>query len=351
MSKVKIKQVGGLQDALNSASTGGVTQNVEIFTDGTDYTSGTSQSITLSITPDNEDYITVNFDGVTQQHDTYTLSGNTITFDTIIPSGTNKIEVTILTSTKVGTAQVVEIFKDGTDYTSGTTTSLTLTNTPADENQLTISFDGIVQQHDAYSLIGNTVTFNNPIPSGTLSVEAVVFVAGISSGGGGGSSSSFSYGGTATLSGTSTIVSGITAGKNKIVLKIDEMLFSSTNNIKFRLGHSGNTIVNTGYQAKWSSWSTTGTLYNYVNTDSVLLMPSTFDIANNVYDGEIVLYREAENSNRWLIRTFVMSNASGNAFQAESVGILTLPAELDSFEFSVSAGTFSGGTIRVIYEG
>ncbi|MCK4871017.1 MAG: hypothetical protein KAS93_07910, partial [Gammaproteobacteria bacterium] len=48
---------------------------VDNFTDTTDYTSGTTTALTLSVTAGSETNIQVSFDGVTQHHDTYSLSG------------------------------------------------------------------------------------------------------------------------------------------------------------------------------------------------------------------------------------------------------------------------------------
>lgn len=65
----------------------------------------------------------------------------------------------------------VEIFEDGTDYTAGSTTSLVITEPPLNEEQIQVSFNGVVQHHDTYSISGSTITFSSPIPTGVTTVE------------------------------------------------------------------------------------------------------------------------------------------------------------------------------------
>ncbi|KKM07525.1 hypothetical protein LCGC14_1733010, partial [marine sediment metagenome] len=65
----------------------------------------------------------------------------------------------------------VDNFVDGTDYTSGTTTALTLTTAPVTENNLFVQFDGVTQHHNTYSLSGVTLTFDAAIPLGTANIE------------------------------------------------------------------------------------------------------------------------------------------------------------------------------------
>jgi len=66
---------------------------------------------------------------------------------------------------------LVDRFVDSTDYTSGTTTQLTLSSAPAVENNTQVFFDGVYQDKSTYSLSGTTLTFDAAIPSGTNAVE------------------------------------------------------------------------------------------------------------------------------------------------------------------------------------
>ena len=66
---------------------------VDNFTAGVGFTAGSSTTVTLSTAPATENAIIVTMDGVTQHHDTYAVSGTTLTFDATIPSGITNIEV------------------------------------------------------------------------------------------------------------------------------------------------------------------------------------------------------------------------------------------------------------------
>jgi len=66
---------------------------------------------------------------------------------------------------------VVDTFVDVTDYTSGTTTALTLSAKAGSEQNITVTFDGVTQHHNQFSLSGTTLTFTEAIPLGVDSVE------------------------------------------------------------------------------------------------------------------------------------------------------------------------------------
>ena len=60
----------------------------------------------------------------------------------------------------------------GSGFTAGSTTSLALTISGIDDkNALRISFDGVNQHHDTWSLSSSTVTFDTAIPTGVANVE------------------------------------------------------------------------------------------------------------------------------------------------------------------------------------
>jgi hypothetical protein len=68
-----------------------------------------------------------------------------------------------------------QIFSSGVDFTPGTTTVLTLSNTFANGAQLWVFFDAAFQGDDQYSLSGTTLTFTSAIPVGV----SKVYVKGI----------------------------------------------------------------------------------------------------------------------------------------------------------------------------
>ena len=67
---------------------------------------------------------------------------------------------------------VEDIFTAGTNFTPGTTTTLTLSKVYASAAAVMVHFDGGFQATDQYSVSGNTITFTSPIPVGTSKVYA-----------------------------------------------------------------------------------------------------------------------------------------------------------------------------------
>jgi hypothetical protein len=71
----------------------------------------------------------------------------------------------------VGVGLYLETFNNGADFTAGTSTTLSLVNSPGSSTSTWVFFDGIYQDANTYSLSGTTITFNSAIPSGVLTVE------------------------------------------------------------------------------------------------------------------------------------------------------------------------------------
>jgi hypothetical protein len=102
-----------------------------------------------------------------------TAYANTAYQCTVTPGGT--LDTTDITWSAFGAVainQSVDNWTDTTDYTSGTTTALTLTTDPGSENNCAVSFDGVMQHHNTYSVSGTTLTFDAAIPLGTANIEA-----------------------------------------------------------------------------------------------------------------------------------------------------------------------------------
>lgn len=77
-----------------------------------------------------------------------------------------------LATVALSESKIVDLFVAVTHFTAGTTTQLTLSQTPGAEENIAITFDGVVQHHNTYSVSGTVVTFTAAIPIGTLEVEA-----------------------------------------------------------------------------------------------------------------------------------------------------------------------------------
>ncbi|WP_017773851.1 glycosyl hydrolase family 28-related protein [Paraburkholderia kururiensis] len=76
-------------------------------------------------------------------------------------------------TTSVGAGNMtVDIFTTGVDFTPNVTTQLTLSKPYGTSANVWVSFDGIGQAPNTYTITGQTITFNAPIPSGIQNVVA-----------------------------------------------------------------------------------------------------------------------------------------------------------------------------------
>ena len=127
---------------------------------------GSDTTFTLSTAPDNENNLMVFIDGVFQAHDTYSVSGTTLTFATAPASG-RVITVYHSTTTVGGSNNTINTMTgDGSD------TTLTLSVAPVHENNVQVFFDGVYQSKSNYSISGTTLTFSTAPPDDVL-VEAI----------------------------------------------------------------------------------------------------------------------------------------------------------------------------------
>jgi hypothetical protein len=130
---------------------------------------GSTTAFTLQTTVTSEDNLIVFNEGVFQRQDSYAASGTTITFDTA-PANGNKVVVYQMETGVVGVAPVVDTMTgDGSD------TTLTLSTTPASENQTFLTVDGVMQHKSTYSISGTTLTFSAAPPNGS-NVECITLV-------------------------------------------------------------------------------------------------------------------------------------------------------------------------------
>jgi hypothetical protein len=66
----------------------------------------------------------------------------------------------------------VDEFDDGAEFTSGTTTQLTLSVTPSAKENIAVYFDGSLQEHSGFTLSGNVITFDSAISA--TKVEVII---------------------------------------------------------------------------------------------------------------------------------------------------------------------------------
>ena len=147
---------GSAWSAVGATGTGNHT--LDTF-DGDDSTT----AFTLSVTPANEDSLTVFIDGAYQEKGDYSLSGNTLTLDEA-PIAGEKISVHTITGTiHDGTAALNQQFTG-----DGSTTAFTLNAAPGSENNTQVFINGVYQQKTDYTVSGTTLTFDTAPTNGDI---------------------------------------------------------------------------------------------------------------------------------------------------------------------------------------
>ena len=117
----------------------------------------------MTVTPADEDSLTVFIDGAYQEKGDYSLSGNTLTLDTAPLSG-EKISVHAITGTiHDGTAALNQQFTG-----DGSTAAFTLNASPGSENNTQVFINGVYQQKTDYTVSGTTLTFDTAPTNGDI---------------------------------------------------------------------------------------------------------------------------------------------------------------------------------------
>jgi len=127
---------------------------------------GSTVDFTLTSAPTSENNLLVFIDGVFQAHDSYSVSGTTLTFSTA-PANTRVVTVYHARSSISGSNMIVDTMTgDNSD------TTLTLSVAPVSENNVQVYFDGVYQSKANYSISGTTLTFSTA-PATGVAVEAI----------------------------------------------------------------------------------------------------------------------------------------------------------------------------------
>ena len=124
---------------------------------------------TLTETPSSENELICFIEGVYQNKNSYTLTGNSLVFDSGIVSG-QEVVVHHIGAGVVGVTPSIETFTG-----NGSATTYTLSLTPPNENYLQVYWDGVYQNHSEYTVSGTTLDFGsgNAPPNGTA-IEVVI---------------------------------------------------------------------------------------------------------------------------------------------------------------------------------
>ena len=127
---------------------------------------GSDTTFTISNAVSGEQQLMVFIDGVFQAHDTYTVSGTTVTFSTAPANGRVITIYSALNNVQGSNMVLATMTGDNSD------TTLALGVTPTSENAVKVYIDGTYQNKDTYSISGQTLTFSTAPPTGTA-VEAI----------------------------------------------------------------------------------------------------------------------------------------------------------------------------------
>ena len=101
---------------------------VKNFAAGSGYTAGSSTTVALDTSPGSEQNAVVYFDGLAQHHDTWSVSGTTVTFSSAIPSSVANVEV------RYGSTLAINAPADGTVSAATIASSAVTTAKVADLN-------------------------------------------------------------------------------------------------------------------------------------------------------------------------------------------------------------------------
>ena len=113
-----------------------------------------------------EKQLLVFIDGVFQAHNSYSVSGTTVTLSTAPASGREVTIYSALSNLQGANMVIATMTGDNSD------TTLDLGVTPVSENNVQVYIDGTYQNKSTYSISGQTLTFSTAPPTG-VAVEAI----------------------------------------------------------------------------------------------------------------------------------------------------------------------------------
>jgi len=114
-----------------------------------------------------EDQTQIYIDGVYQEKDTYSVTGNVITFSTA-PELNHSIEVITISGITIGPTTIYQDNFTG----NGVLTDFTLAHTVSDEVKTMVFLNGVYQFKSTYSVSGTTLSFD-AAPADTVEIEVI----------------------------------------------------------------------------------------------------------------------------------------------------------------------------------
>ena len=136
-------------------------------------TASSATSYNVGTDPGVEGNAMVFLNGVLQHHDTISVSGSTLTFDTAPPNGM-ALEVIIDNLINLQSSNLtVDTFTAADVVGVGPQTDFTLSDTPAAEQNLIVFVDGVFQAQDAYTISNEVLTMTDGVTAG---LDVTVYV-------------------------------------------------------------------------------------------------------------------------------------------------------------------------------
>ena len=267
-------------------------------------------TLALSVAPGSENNVQITFDGVTQHHSTFSLSGSTITF-----------------STAPATGVAVEAI------TGGSSTTGTPDNNTVNLAQLASGTDGELFTWDT---------------SGDPAKVAVGTATHVLTSGGAGVAPTFqaAAGSTvateqSTASGTTFTFSSIPAGTSLIVISFQSLSLDDTDHFHIQIGDAGG-IETSGYVSE-SCQSIGGGAITVTSTTAGFIIRG----GNGIPSGVATLALLDDDAFTWTFGASYRLNTTTCAF---SGGHKSLSAELTQLKFlTPGSGNYDGGSLNIQY--
>ena len=131
-------------------------------------------TLDLGVTPVSENNVQVYFDGVYQNKDSFSISGQVLTFGVAPPTGVavEAITHTVLDISAAASSVLIDEFTG-----NGSTTAFTLSAAPTNENNTQVYVAGVYQEKATYSVSGSTLTLTEA-PANGVSIEVMSIAVG-----------------------------------------------------------------------------------------------------------------------------------------------------------------------------
>ena len=292
-------------------------------------------TLALSVAPGSENNVQITFDGVTQHHSTFSLSGSTITFSTAPGTGV-AVEAITGGSSTTGTPDNDTV--DGTKIADNACDSEHYTDGSIDLVHLQTGTDGQIISWDAS---GDPVAVgpgtDGQVLTSTGAGSPPAFEA-VAAGG-------FTLGTEqTTTSGTSFTFSSIPSGTKVIFICFNGVSLSGSDNIAIRIGDAGG-IESSGYVACSGILDDDDSiLYGNRTSDFLIRLIHSYAIVNSIMTLTLI-----DSTNHDWVQSHCGASASNEG--AIGGGTKSLSAELTQLQIlTTGSDTFDAGTINISYQ-